>query len=228
VHFYFHEIRGSKFFLHPQRSSGEIIFKRDGYLLKEVTIPAKIKFVIKNNNLQLYSNLKGGTEKAGPLIPLNNYPQIAQFYNLTTNLLKGNAEFIEQYYDYTIQFQAPYWLLKLRPKMANRFIDEQQAVKDITIKGHLSLAYNNEIISIETSGFGTEYSNLYVDQIIDKTIYTKTFQTKTFNSKAINSKAITSETITSKTSTSETVTSKTSSYKTRTYITRTYITRDNK
>lgn len=171
VHFYYHEIRGSKFFLQPQQSSGKIIFNRDDYLLKQTTSPEKIKFIVKNNNFQLYSYLKDGSETAGPLIPLNKHPELSQFYNLTANLLKGNAEFIEHYYVYVVQVQDAYWLLTLKPKTEDGFLDgKRQSIKSIIIKGHLFSINSDEIISIETHGFNGEYSYLYVDEIISKTL----------------------------------------------------------
>jgi len=160
VHFSYTETRNSLFFKKAQKSTGEIQFRKPDLIIKYVLTPQKQKFSIKNNQLIRYNS-----DNKKDTLNINDYPQLKNYIALIKAILSGDAVFLRQYYNISIENPAYAWLFILTPK---NVLDAlwQKSIKSIQISG-----IDDRINSIKIAGFAGEQSELIIEKIIEQQNY---------------------------------------------------------
>ena len=156
----FHEKRFSLFLKQAMEYQGFIEYTQPDLFVKQLLSPNNKKFVIKEDQLTIYSN-----DLKTQVLSLDDYPQFKQFKALFSALLQGNASELTRYYRYDIsELPEDKTLLTLKSLIVDPFTQENNSSsKRIEI-----IFEDHAIKKITIIGFGSERSEMTFDKALIK------------------------------------------------------------
>jgi len=156
----FQEKRFSLFLKQAREYQGFIEYTQPDLFVKHIFIPNKKKFVIKEDQLTIYSdNLK--TQD----LSLDDYPRFKQFKALFSALLQAKASELTRYYRYDIsELTEDKTLLTLKPLIVDQFTQKNNSSSQ-----QIEILFEDHAIKkITMIGFGGERSEMSFDKALIK------------------------------------------------------------